>query len=232
MARRTILLLATLLLSVLAASSAEAETSKSSACVGKPYSYAGLQSETKAHGVAATLSPIAAPAVADGHVGGWIGVGGANVGPGGVTEWLQAGFASFDHEQRSRMYYEVTLPGAAPKYVELSESIEPGEAHHFSVLEMGSRKSWWRVWVDHKPVSPPIHLPGSHGTFFPQAIAENWNGGTGTCNAYSYSFSDITLAQTSGGKWRPLTASSVLQDAGYKVVRSSAAARTFVATSL
>ncbi len=35
--------------------------------------------------------------------------------------------------------------------------------HRFIVLEMASRKSWWRVWVDGKPVSPPINLPGSHG---------------------------------------------------------------------
>ena len=43
----------------------------------------------------ATLVPIQAPSVIDGHVGGWVGVGGTDAGPGGVAEWLQVGFAAF-----------------------------------------------------------------------------------------------------------------------------------------
>ena len=97
---------------------------------------------------------------------------------------------------------------------------------------MADRKSWWRVWVDRKPVSPPIHLPGSHGAWYPQAVAENWNGGTGACNAYEYSFTDITLAHANGGNWKPLDDSQVFQDAGYKVVQTSHTPRSFVATSL
>ena len=130
------------------------------------------------------------------------------------------------------MYYEVTVPGATPRYVELDPNVQPGDKHRVAVLEMAKRKSWWRVWVDGRPVSPPIHMPGSHGTWYPQAVAENWNGGTGACNAFTYSFTDITLAHTNGGKWEPLKGSYLFEDTGYKVLQTSATPRSFVATSL
>jgi hypothetical protein len=97
---------------------------------------------------------------------------------------------------------------------------------------MSGRESWWRVWVDDKPVSPPIHLPGSHGAWYPQAVAENWNGGTGACNGFGYRFTDVSLAQANGGSWRPLTKSHLFQDAGYKVTPISSSPRSFLATSL
>jgi hypothetical protein len=130
------------------------------------------------------------------------------------------------------MYYEVAVPGSEPRYVELDSGVEPGDKHHLSVLEMSGRNSWWRVWVDHRAVSPPIHLPGSHGSWYPQAVAENWNGGTGACNSYGYRFSNIALAHAGGGDWRPLQGSYVLQDAGYQVVQTPSAPQSFLASSL
>ena len=234
MFKHTARLVVVLCLVFLAASPAQGGGSKASGCGVSAFSYAGLQSDRKAHGVAATLFAVKAPSVSDGHVGGWVGVGGTNAGPGGVAEWLQVGFAAFSgaESQTSKLYYEVTVAGSTPKYVELDPSVKPGDQHRVSVLEMSARKSWWRVWVDRRPVSPPIHLPGSHGAWYPQAVAENWNGGTGACNAYTYSFKDITLAHASGGKWQPLAGSSLFQDAGYKVVQTSSTPRSFVATSL
>jgi hypothetical protein len=88
------------------------------------------------------------------------------------------------------------------------------------------------VWVDGKAVSPPIHLPGSHGTWYPEAIGENWNGGTGACNAFTYRFSDVMLAAENGGSWRPMSDGYVFQDAGYRVVKTAAAPGSFVATSI
>ena len=129
------------------------------------------------------------------------------------------------------MYYEVTLPGADPVYHEIGANVQPGEKHRFSVLEMTGRKSWWRVWLDGRAVSPPIHLPGSHGKWYPQAVAENFNGGSGTCNAFSYEFSNLALAHSNGGTWRPFTASEIFQDPGYRVVRGSTATN-FLALSL
>ena len=221
-------------LAFLAASPAQGGPARATGCGASEFAYAGLQSDSKAHGVAATLVPIKAPYVVDGHVGGWVGVGGTNAGPGGVAEWLQVGFAAFSgaNPDTSTMYYEVTVPGAAPKYHELAASVTPGTKHRVSVLEMAGRNSWWRVWVDGRTVSPPIHLPGSHGAWYPQAVAENWNGGTGACNGFEYGFTDIKLAQASGGKWAPLESSTAFQDAGYKVVKTSAVPGSFVATSI
>jgi hypothetical protein len=212
------------------ASTATAQTS-ATACLNKPYSYAGLQSEQKAYGVAATLVPTAAPAVVNGHVGGWIGLGGTEEGPGGVAEWLQVGLAAMTRDASYRMYYEVTVAGAAPRFVEIAPRVQLGEAHRVAVLEIAGRDSWWRVWVDGKPVSAPIELPGSHGKWFPQAIAENWNGGTGTCNGYAYRFSNITVAKRSGGSWQPFGTGLPLQDEGYRVVRASTPG-SFLATSV
>lgn len=234
MLKHAIRLAAVFCLAFLAVSPAQGRSKKASACAVSPYSYAGLQSDRKAHGVAATLTPVKAPLVSDGHVGGWVGVGGTEAGPGGVAEWIQVGFASFSglESRTSKLYYEVTIAGSTPKYVELDPSVKPGDAHRVSVLEMSHKKSWWRVWVDHKPVSPPIHLPGSHGAWYPQAVAENWNGGTGTCNTYAYRFSDVKLAKTNGGVWLSLKHRYLFEDAGYQVVQTSRVPSNFVATSL
>jgi hypothetical protein len=221
-----------LCLGLFVASPAEGGGGRSSACVGREYSYAGLQSNIKAHGVSATIVPTAAPDVSDGHVGGWISVGGTEAGPRGVAEWIQVGLAAFTSDHTSRMYYEFTVAGSEPRYVELAASVKRGEKHRFFVLELASRKSWWRVWVDGRPVSPAIKLPGSHGAWYPQAMAENWNGGTGTCNGYAYSFSNVSLAQRAGGGWQPLKSGYLLHDPGYRVVQTSRVPRSFLATSL
>lgn len=222
-----------MLLCALAASSAEGGATESAACGVQSYSYAGLQASRTADGVAATLVSTAAPLVSDGHVGAWIGVGGTDAGPGGVAEWLQAGLAAFPGSQGMEMYYEVTVPDAAPRYVELRSLVPAGAVNHFAIVEMGHRKSWWRVWVDGEPVSGPIHLPGSDGTWYPQAIAENWNGGQGACNAYAYRFTDVNLAEANGGvRWQPMRIGYVFHDPGYEVVPISSVPRTFLATSL
>ena len=232
MARRTAALLSLLVLVLLLVAPAEGGRGAPNACAGREYSYAGLQSERKAHGVSATIAALQAPSVVDGHVGGWVGVGGVDSGPGGKAEWLQVGLASFTNDAAVRMYYEVTIPGREPRFVELDADVAPGEKHHLAVLEVSKRNSWWRVWVDHKPASRPIYLAGSHGAWYPQAVAENWNGGTGTCNAYAYRFTDVRLAYMNGGSWRPLETRSLFQDAGYRVVQTSRVPSTFVATSL
>jgi hypothetical protein len=229
---RIISILATLSVVFLAVSPAEGGKSNSNACGAKEFSYAGLQAENTAHGVSATIAPLALPTVADGHVGGWIGVGGTEEGPGGTAEWLQVGLASFAPENSIHLYYEVTIAGNGPRYHELEADVQPGERHKLAVLEMRTHNSWWRVWVDNKPVTKPIHLPGSHGSFYPQALAENWNGGTGTCNTYAYRFSDVKLAHTNGGVWQSLKHRYLFEDAGYQVVQTSRVPSNFVATSL
>jgi hypothetical protein len=232
LARHTIALVSVLCLVFLAVAPAQGGRGAPNACAGREYSYAGLQSETKAHGVAATIAALDTPAVVDGHVGAWIGVGGVDAGPGGAAEWLQVGLASFSPDPSVRMYYELTVPGRDTRYVELDADVTPAEKHELAVLEMSKRNAWWRVWIDGEPASPPIHLAGSHGAWYPQAVAENWNGGTGTCNGYAYRFSNVRLAHMNGGAWRPLRERSLFQDAGYRVVQTSRLPSSFVATSL
>ena len=229
---RIISILAVLSVVVFAVAPAEGSKSNSSACGAKEFAYAGLQSENKAHGVSATIAPLDFPTVTDGHVAGWIGVGGTEEGPGGTAEWLQVGLASFAPENSIRLYYEVTIAGKEPTYYELDPNVQPGDKHKLSVLEMQKHNSWWRVWVDGQPVTKPIHLPGSHGTWYPQALAENWNGGTGTCNAYAYRFSNVQLAHTNGGVWQTLKHRSLFHDAGYQVTQTSRVPSNFVAASL
>jgi hypothetical protein len=233
LARRIVQVLLVLALACAAAASAQAQrsTASATACIGKPYSYAGLLSESRAYGVSATLAATADPFVPSGHVGGWVGVGGTSAGPGGRAEWIQVGLAAMTSDETYRMYYEVTIAGSRPSYHELESNVRPGESHRYSVLEMAGRPSWWRVWVDGRPVSAPILLPGSAGNWYPQAVAENWNGGTGTCNGYGYRFSKLALASRGGGSWRPLKRRSVIQDAGYRVVGASGA-DGFVAESV
>jgi hypothetical protein len=230
--RRSITAIAAFFIVFLVVAPAEGGSNAATGCGVQAFSYAGVQADNLAHGVSATLNTTSPPAVTDGHVGGWIGVGGTSAGPGGEAEWLQTGLAAFASDQTSHMYYEVTVAGAQPRYVELDPSVGAGIEHRFAVLEMAGKPSWWRVWVDGKPVSPAIHLPGSDNKWYPQAVAENWNGNTGACNDYSYKFSNVSLAERSGGTWRPLTASSTFQDAGYHVVPLSSTPRTFLASSL
>jgi hypothetical protein len=217
---------------LLGTTAAAGRSSKSSVCGASSYSYAGMQGVTKAHGVGATLVALAPPEVSAGHVGAWIGVGGVDAGPHGAAEWLQVGFSAFPSDRTSRIYYEVTVVGSAPKYVELDSDVKPGERHSFKVLETDRRKGWWRVWVDGKAVTAPIHLPGSHGRWYPEAEAESWNGGVRACNTLRYRFSNVKLAHAPGGDWRPLRRSVSFHDAGYRLVQVSRVPRSFVATSL
>jgi hypothetical protein len=230
--RRAIPVLAVVCLMLLAVAPAEGVSKRIASCGVSAYSYAGVESQSTAHGVAALLTVSRAPSVTNGHVGGWIGLGGPSDGPGGTAEWLQTGYAAFGDGGTSQMYYEVTVAGQSPKYVQLSANVRAGEKHRFAVLEMSKRKSWWRVWVDGSPVSKPIHLPKSDGTWYPEAVAENWNGNAGACNTYSYRFADVSLATAKGGSWRPLGHTYTLQDPGYRVVPLSSAPRAFLATSL
>src|SRR4029453_6022537 len=141
LARRTLPVLAALVLALLAASVADGRSSRANACGAREYSYAGLQSDSKGHGVGATLVRLRTPAVSAGHVGAWIGVGGVNLGPNDTAEWLQVGFSAFPSDRMSRIYYEVTVPGSDPRYVELDSRVKGGEKQSFKVLEMANRQA-------------------------------------------------------------------------------------------
>lgn len=203
-----------------------ADPALSATCGDTDYSYAGVVHARRAHGVAATLTALSAPRVEWGHVGAWVGVGGVGAGPNGETEWIQVGLSGFSGGE-SKLYFEITRPRSAPRYFEIDPHVAVGERHRVSVLETRRRRGWWRVWVDGKPVSRPVYLPGSHGAWRPMAMAESWNGGTGVCNGFSYRFARVAVSIRPGGTWRPLDVGYRLEDPGYDVAQAKRA--TFVA---
>ena len=211
----------------------QADTSSTSLaiCGATPYSYAGQQADSTAHGITARLGSTDAPDVVAGHVGGWIGVGGTEAGPGGTAEWLQTGLAAFPGDTTMQMYYEVTVPGSQPRYVELRSAVAPGQSHRFAVLEMLHHPGWWRVWVDGHPASRAIHLPDSDGSWYPQAMGESWNGGVGACNSYAFRFEGVAVATADGGGWRPLRSGGEWQDPGTQVRTLASVGHSFLATS-
>jgi len=175
------------------------------ACGTGGYTYAGIAAPSHAYGISATITPVSAFSVVSGHVAGWVGVGGPKQGPGGTDEWLQVGFSGFPTAAGSSLYYELTLPSQAPSYHEIATGLPAGKAQHVAVLEIAGRHDWWRVWVNDKPVSAPIHLPSSHGRWAPIATAESWDGGSGgSCNGFLYRFNAVSIASAPGGSWHPL----------------------------
>jgi hypothetical protein len=218
---------ATAVLALVSSSAAPAVAGGAASCGDRAYTYAGYAASGRAHGASAVLTPLAAPAVVNGHVAAWVGVGGPGQGPKGADEWLQVGISAFsDH---SSLYYELAEPGAAPRYVEVLATVAPGESHRVTVLEMHGRPNWWRVFVDHRPVTHPLHLPASHGRWHPIATAESWNGGTPSCNSFAYRFGRVRSASAGGGGWKRFSTGYRFQDRGYRVIRvarSSFIART------
>src|SRR5438477_4542500 len=154
-----------LVTAALAAVSLGAGTARALACGGTGsggYSYAGLAAPTNAFGISAVISPLDAFDILNGHVAGWVGVGGPGQGPGGSDEWLQIGLSGFPGIVGSDIYYEVALPGRFPTYHQVTSDLPLGTVAKVTVLEIHNRPDWWRVWLNHRPVSPAIHLPASH----------------------------------------------------------------------
>jgi hypothetical protein len=204
-----------------AAAPASPSRASSTACGDRAYAYAGYAAAQRSHGVAAVITPLELPDVANGQVAAWIGVGGPGEGPHGEDEWLQAGISGFsDH---SAVYYEVARPGRAPQYAEVLSGLEPGERHRVAVVELRGRPSWWRVFVDRRPVTQPIFLPRSDGRWAPIVTAESWNGGAAVCNSFAYRFGRVATATAPGGVWTRFRSGHRFQDRGYEVVRVGSA---------
>jgi hypothetical protein len=184
---------------------------------GSPgYAYAGHESTLTAHGVRATITPLSQPLVPAGHVAGWVGVGGPGQGANGEALWLQAGVVSLPNTP-AIVYAEITRAGQAPVFVAVLQNVKIGESHKLAVLEMNRRPNWWRVWVDGRPVTEPVHLPGAKPLWRPMATAESWNGGQAICNRFAFRFDGVAVAQAKGGVWRPFAPGFRFQDRGFIV---------------
>jgi hypothetical protein len=196
-----------------------------SACGQGGYAYAGVAAPTRAYGVSAVVTPLATFGIHDGHVAGWVGVGGPRQGVGGADEWLQVGFNGLPQAEGSSIYYELTLPHAQPTYHAVRTNVAPGTPARLSLLEMQGRRDYWRVWVNGSPVSQPIRLPGSHGRWAPIVTAESWDGGTAsTCNAFLFRFDHVAIAAAPGGSWRSLVGGDAIRSSTSRLVRRGASA--------
>jgi hypothetical protein len=194
------------------------------------YSYAGIGAAGHADGVSALISPLNAFNVLDGHVAGWVGVGGPGQGPGGTNEWIQVGYSGFPSILGSDIYYEVALPNRFPQYHQVSAGLGVGTLTKLTVLEMHDRRNFWRVWVNHRPVSAPIYLPGSDNRWSPIATAESWDGGNGgACNTFLYRFRRVSIAMAPGGGWHQLTGGYPIRSAATRIQRRRGSSGFFAA---
>jgi len=223
-----------LLFTVAAAAAALGGVPAALACGPNGYTYAGLASPTMAHGVGARLTAIGAPTVhSNGHVAGWVGVGGPGEGPDGKDEWIQVGFSGFSGSRNSNLYYEVTRIGATPQYHEVQHGLTPGTSRRVAVLEVAGQPNAWRVWVDGRPVSHAIYLPKSHGTWRGIATAESWSDtGTAACNSFGYRFDDVQIAQQAGGAWRTLSGALPIRTGVNRLLRTNTGSFEAIAGTL
>lgn len=209
--------LAVVLLAALAAT-ADVRAGDAEHCGESGYSYAGLLATGSAYGVAADVRALRPAQVVSGHVAAWVGVGGYGLGKHGTDAWLQAGLITKEGGA-AVVYYEVTRPGYRPVLAELAPA-RADRTYRVAVLEVVGRPGWWRVWLDGRAVTPPISLPGSHGSWAPTATAESWDGGRRVCNRFAFGFAGVSVATSPGGSWRPLAHATVLASPGHRVVRS------------
>ena len=186
------------------------------------YAYAGNQATFRGHGVRATITMTRAPSVEAGHVAGWVGVGGPGQGANGEDAWIQGGIASMPGMD-PMIYAEITRADQTPRFVPLAGSVAPGRSHTVAVLEVAKRAGWWRVWVDGRAVTKPVHLRGSTERWAPIATAESWNAGTAACNSFGFRFERVSVSYGGGGSWRPFVPAHRFRD-GTNVVRDLASA--------
>jgi len=205
-----------------AACSTVASVDASAACGPSGFAYAGLQASQSGAGISAVVTSLAQPAVESGHVAGWVGVGAPGEGPNGSNEWIQVGLNSLPGTGNT-LYYEVMRPGGGLSYEEVATNVSNGHAIRVAVLETASQRNAWRVWVDGRPVTPPINLAGSHRALTAMAMGESWDGGQPACNRYNYRFTRVAVAAAPGGSWQAASDAAVLQSPGYRVVRRAPA---------
>ena len=195
-------------------SSVSAATTSARACGDSAYSYAGFSAAHQSYGVAATVTALSSPDVRNGHVAGWIGIGGPGAGTNGTDEWLQVGMSAFSGDG-AELYYELAFPGQAPQYTKVAD-VSAQQPHRLALVEVPHRRSIWQIWVDQRRVGAPIYLPRSHGRWAPIVTAESWNGGASVCNAFSYRFANVSVRHAAGS-WFPFRRGYRFQDPGYRL---------------
>lgn len=187
-------------------------------CGNPGYSYAGLLGSRPVHGISASISAPLTPTVQSGDVSAWIGVGRALVS--GRRGSIRAGLLTLAGST-PQLFFDVRRYRTGEWHRFLGPTVNPGEAHRVSIRETSRRPGYWRVWIDGRIVSGPIKLVRQLRGKYALATAESWDGGTPTCNEFSFHFGPVRARQD--GAWRRLRIRAVLQDPGYSVVRRSTA---------
>jgi len=162
------------------------------------YSYAGYAGRDGVSGVAATISAPVVPAVWTGHAAAWVGVGGIHEGPGGASEWLQAGIAAFPRVGL-HLYVEEVSRGHARRFADLGPAVV-GRRYRVRVVE--TSRDVWRAFVNERRVGVAAYLPTTVGSWRPVVTAESWAAGHATCNRYAYRFEAVSTLHS--GRWAAL----------------------------
>jgi hypothetical protein len=183
---------------------------------GGRYAYAGHQADATARGIRATVTPLAAPHVATGHVAAWVGVGGPGDGPNGTDEWLQVGIAALP-TGRLFVYSESERSGEQPRVLTLRATVDPQEPHRLAIAAPASRPDEWQVWVDGIRAGAPVVLPGSNARWRPIATTESWSDGGARCNSFAFRFDAVEVASRRDGAWIPFVSARRLLDPGFAV---------------
>lgn len=153
------------------------------------YSYSGYAGRDGSDRVAATITALSAPSVATGHAAAWVGVGGIHAGPGGASEWLQAGLAAFPRVGL-RLYVEEVSRGQPRRFFDLGPA-RVGRRYHVGVRKADA--AVWRAFVDGRPAGRAAYLPTGGGAWRPVVTAESWAAGRATCNRYAYRFDRVSV---------------------------------------
>jgi hypothetical protein len=162
------------------------------------YSYAGYASREGVDGIAATIGALRMPSVQTGHAAAWVGVGGIHEGPGGASEWLQAGVAAFPGVGL-RLYVESVSRGERRRFIDLGPAVL-GRPYRVRVVKTG--RDVWRAFVNDRAVGAPAYLPTTRGSWRAVATAESWAAGRSTCNRYAYRFDRVSVSQRA--RWAAL----------------------------
>ncbi len=120
-------------------------------------------------------------------------------------------------ETGSQVYAEITAPGKDPEYHLLLDNVQVGESHEVAVLEVAGKPDTWRVWLDGKPATDPVLLPGSHKRWEPIVTAESYNNQQPVCNSFGYRFEKVAVATAQGGAWKRFSPGYDFLDQGYAV---------------
>jgi hypothetical protein len=134
---------------------------------------------------------------------------------------LQVGLGSFPGG-RIHLYYERMAPGVGLRVVDLGASVG-GAARRVAVRQVSRRPSWWRVYVDGRPVAPPLRLSGSAAGLTPVATGESWQpAGAGIgCNSFAFRFRRIRVVDRGARSWVRFQTSWKLENPPYTVERDA-----------